>query len=132
MPRNRQLDVNAAKAIYERIKRDTQIFDVKNGSAHTDEEVVALKAALKHFIDYCDRDFKVKQVVMSGKLDIQPGDAHANVAQSAEKIMDDNEVTALFGGPILFKGTNGKWYTVLLESYVAPVSPKFAKAVMEK
>lgn len=123
--------VNAAKTILDRIKgRDMQVFDVKTQAVHSQLEINALRAALRHFIEYKDRDFKVKHVVNAGQLNIKAGDTVPAVLQQAADMMESHETSEIIGGDILFLGTNGRWYTVVLESYVAPASRAMVKELV--
>ena len=125
---NRQKLVNAAKAILARIKgRDVQVFDVQTQSVHNIDEIKALKAALRHFIDHCDRNFTVMQVIDAGKLSIEPGDSPESILQEAANAMDSNDSTQIIGGDILFKATDGRWYTVVIESHIALADAKMVK-----
>lgn len=126
--RNQQLLVNDAKTILDRIKgREMQVFDVQTQAVHTEAEIMALRAALRCFIDNNDRDFKVEHVIESGNLNIEPEDSCANILQEAANALDDSESSEIVGGGILFKGTNGKWYTVVVEAQIALADPKFVK-----
>jgi hypothetical protein len=124
----RQKLVHDAMVIYDRIKDDTQIFDVKTQSVHTDEEVRALKAALKFFIESCDRDFKVSVVANAGRLNIRPGDSPESVLQQVSDSMQGVDQA----DGILFKGSNGRWYTVALEQYIIPAPASLVKETLPK
>ena len=133
MPNPTKKTISAAKAILSRISaKDMQVFDVQCQSVHDADEIKALKAVLKSYIDRFDQDWKVEAVVEPGNLSIEPGDAPANVLQEAANAMDAAETTEIVGGSILFKGTNGRWYTVVVESHIAPADPKFVKVTLNE
>lgn len=128
MPSRNQRLASDAKAILDRIKgRGMQVFDVQTQAVHSEAEIAALRAALRSFIDNNDRDFKVEKVVEAGNLNIEAEDSCTSVLQEAANALESNESSEIVGGGILFKGTNGRWYTVVVEAIVAPADPRFVK-----
>ncbi len=117
--------VKIAKALLER-----KIIVAPN-IATCAKEVVRIddvvRRALRSFVQHNDSDFKVAEVVNVGDLEIGIGDTPRKVLLETSAAMDSGEVTQAIGNDILFKGTNGVWYTIALESRIVPADPKWVR-----
>jgi hypothetical protein len=71
----------------------------------------------------------VKEWIESGELN--PKNKRMNaILEDCAGLMDGSCACDILGGGILFKATNGKYYTITIEAVVGEASPEFVKDVL--
>lgn len=68
----------------------------------------------------------VKKWIESGELDPK-NKKMASIMDNCADLLDGSCAADILGGGILFKATNGKYYTITVEAIVGEASPEFVK-----
>jgi hypothetical protein len=75
------------------------------------------------------KNLKVKEWIERGNLPKEVDDTDSILCESGE-LMESSNACEILGGRILFEGTDGKYYTVTVETVIALAHPAWVKEVL--
>ena len=73
----------------------------------------------------------VEKVYEEGELALEKGMKVGQIISQLGELLDDSNASDISGGGILFKATNGKFYTITVEALISEANPDFVKEALE-